>query len=100
MIRAVTIDLLKEVPHGVFEQNSPVVHTVFAEIRSVSMKEFYLAANDGIEPELIFRLTDYSDYNGEKLVRYDGDEWDVIRTYTPVDGQVIDITCKRKEKNA
>ncbi len=98
MVRATVVTLLTEVPHGVFESHSPSRTDVFAEIRSVSMKEFYLAANDGIEPEVVFRLTDYADYAGQKILEHDGVVYDIIRTYTS-DDMHIDLTCKRREKN-
>lgn len=100
MIRATTIVLLSEEPHGVFDTHTPTETEVFAEIQSVKMSEFYTALNDGIQPEYIFKLTDYSDYNGQKLIRYDGNLYDVVRTYTPVDGQTINITVKKHEVNA
>lgn len=99
MIRAVSIKLIGETPHGVFETITPTETEVMAEIRSVTMKEFYLAANDGIQPEAVFRLTDEADYHGEKLIEYDGVQYDVIRTYIGK-GQTIDITVKRKEINS
>lgn len=99
MVRATEITFYQENPHGVFESHNPTTRTVLAEIRSVGMKEFYLAHNDGIEPELVFRLTDYADYEGEKLVEFNGVMYDVIRAYVPVEGQTIDITVKRREKN-
>ncbi len=98
MIMATEITFLSELPHGVFESNTPTERTVFAELKSVGMKEFYLALNDGIEPENVFHLTDYADYDGEKIFRYNGEIWDVIRTY--IKGQGIDITARRREKNA
>lgn len=100
MIRATTITLLRERPHGVFDERIPFEREVFAEIRSVKMTEFYTALNDGIQPEYIFHLTDYADYNGEKTIRYNDMLYDVIRTYTPVNGQTIDITVRKKEINA
>lgn len=54
MIRADVITLLSETAHGVFESNTPTETTVFAEIQSVRQKEFYLALNDGIQPEYVF----------------------------------------------
>lgn len=99
MIRATTITLLGEAPHGVFEANTPSKTEVFAEVKSVKMSEFYTALNDGIQPEYIFTLTDYADYNGQKTIIYGGTYYDVVRTYTPVNGQTIDITVKRKEIN-
>lgn len=100
MIRATTITLLKEQPHGVFDSHTPTETEVFAEIRSVKMNEFYTALNDGIQPQFIFVLTDYSDYDDQKLIRYDGELYDVVRTYTPVNGQTIQITVKKHEVNA
>lgn len=99
MIRATTITLLTERPHGVFDPKLPFEKEVFAEIRSVKMSEFYTALNDGIQPEYIFHLTDYADYDGQKIIAFDGQLYDVVRTYTPVNGQTIDITVKKREIN-
>ena len=100
MIRADVITLLSETAHGVFESNTPTETTVFAEIQSVRQKEFYLALNDGIQPEYVFVLTDYADYNNQKLIRWNDILWDVVRTYTPVNGQTIELTVKKHEVNA
>ena len=100
MIRADVITLLTETAHGIFETNTPTETTVFAEIRSVKQSEFYKAMNDGIEPQYVFVLTDYADYGGQKLCKYNDVLYDVIRTYTPVDGQTIEITVKKHEVNA
>ena len=100
MIRADVITLLKESAHGIFEANTPTERTVFAEIQSVRQKEFYLAMNDGIQPQYTFVLTDYADYEGEKLCIYNDVLYDVIRTYTPVNGQTIELTVKKHEVNA
>ena len=100
MIRADVITLLSETAHGVFESNTPTETTVFAEIQSVRQKEFYLALNDGIQPEYVFVLTDYADYNDQKLIRWNDLLWDVVRTYTPVNGQTIELTVKKHEVNA
>lgn len=100
MIRADVITLLSETAHGVFESNTPTETTVFAEIQSVRQKEFYLALNDGIQPEYVFVLTDYADYNNQKLIRWNDLLWDVVRTYTPVNGQTIELTVKKHEVNA
>lgn len=100
MIRADVITLLSEEPHGVFDQNTPQETDVFAEIRSVRQKEFYLALNEGIQPTYVFVLTDYADYDDQKLIRYNDELYDVVRTYTPVDGQTIEITVRKHEVNA
>lgn len=95
MIRATTIDLINESPeaHGVFDYHTETTTTVFAEIRSVTRREFYEAMNANIIPELVFMLTDYSDYNGQKVFLFNGERWRVIRTYT--NGQTLEITAGR-----
>ena len=99
MIRAEQITLITEPAHGVFASHTDSESNVFAEIRSVKQSEYYKALNDGIEPQYVFVLTDYADYGGQKLIRFGGKLYDVIRTYTPVDGQTIEITVKKHEVN-
>lgn len=94
MIRAVTIDLIKDSAHGVFETPEDHAQTVFAEIRSVTRSEMYQALSAGLNPELIFRLADYADYGGERLIRYDGKFWRVLRTYTR--NQTIELTVQEE----
>ena len=50
-------------------------------LRSISRSEFYQAAATDYRPELVFILADYLDYNGETLVRYEGQYYRVIKTY-------------------
>jgi len=100
VIRATTIDLVNESPeaHGVFDAPTETTTTVFAEIRSVSRREFYEAKSADIDPELVFVLTDYSDYNGQKVFLFNGERWRVIRTYT--NGQSLEITAGRATNDA
>lgn len=83
MVRATTITLLGETPaaHGVFDARTETQTTVFAEVMSVSQNEYYKARANGIEPELVFMLTDYGDYSGQKVFLYNGVRMRVIRTY-------------------
>lgn len=96
MIRADVITLVAESPaaHGVFEAVTDAELEVFAEIRSVSRAEAYAAKSAGLEPEYIFRLTDYGDYNGQRKVVWNSQDWRVIRTY--VDGQAIELTVQKE----
>ena len=83
MIRATTITLIGEDPkaHGVFDAPDNVENEVFAEVMSASQNEFYKARENGLAPELVFRLTDYEDYDGQKVFVYDEERWRVIRTF-------------------
>lgn len=96
MIRAEVIKLITENPeaHGVFETPDDAAEQVFAEIRSVTRSESYLAKSAGLDPEYIFRLTDYADYNGQRKCIWNGVPYRIIRTY--VDGQSIELTVEKE----
>ena len=67
------------------EYGYPVVNTtereVFAEVRSVGMREKYEALQAGLNPELTFVLADYYDYENESEILYEGEPYYVLRTY-------------------
>ena len=67
------------------------VRQVFCRVVSVGAKEFYQAAATGLKPEIKFVLADYLDYKGEKIVRYEGGVFHVLRTYR--NGQELELTC-------
>lgn len=52
-----------------------------ATLRSIGQSEFYQAHAAGYKPELKFVLADYLDYNGEDLIKYDGNLYRVLRTF-------------------
>lgn len=54
---------------------------VFAQVKSIGMKETYQALSVGLKPELIFILADYYDYENQKAIEYEGERYSVIRTY-------------------
>lgn len=54
---------------------------VFCQIYGVTRNEFYSAAVANLHPEITARLSDYADYAGQKLARYNGVLYSVIRTY-------------------
>lgn len=99
MERMTTIDLIAENPqaHGVYEQFAAAPRTVMAEVRSITMREFYTAKAAGITPEIVFVLADYAEYGGEKLIDYNDQRYRVVRTY--VTGQTIEIYAEREEVN-
>lgn len=57
------------------------VREVFAQERSVGMKESYAAYAVGLKPEKTFVLADYYDYQGEQTVEHAGERYRVLRTY-------------------
>ena len=53
---------------------------IYCDVSSVSMSEWFEGGRNGLNPEL--RLTMFSgDYNGEKLIEYNGTEYSIYRTY-------------------
>lgn len=54
---------------------------VLCQVFSVTRNEFYSAATAGMHPDLTVRLSDFMDYEGEQLARFEGGMYSVIRTY-------------------
>lgn len=72
---------------------------VFAEVNSVSRSEFYSASMANIRPSIVFVLADYYDYDDERMIRYRGKTYDVIRTYRSKDSTELEITAEMREKD-
>ena len=67
----------------------------FCEVKSIGMSEFYQANAEGFKPELKFVIADYLDYNNEKIVNYDGRDYEVIRTFRSQSNS-LEITVQRQ----
>lgn len=81
-----------------FDENADLVtketrREVFAQLGNIGMREFYAANASDFHPEAKFILTDYFDYEGEKLVEYNGELFRVLRTYR--NGQELELTVER-----
>ena len=91
------ITLIKQT-RGVDDYGDPEItetaRDVFAKMGSIGQKEFYQAHAVGLQPEIKFVLADYLDYEGEKLVQYEGQRYRVLRTYRK--GQELEITVFRE----
>lgn len=96
MVRAESIKLIAPEERGVFETASTTGTDVYCRVRSVRMNEYYKAKDEGLEPEYVFVLPYYRDYNGEQFVDYNGVRYRVIRTY--VDSMTCELTVERAEK--
>ena len=67
---------------------------IFCRVRSVSKSEFYQAAQSQLHPEIVFVITHKADYDGETIVEYKDELYDVLRTYWK--GDVIELTAARR----
>ena len=74
--------------------NTPTETDVFCRVRSVSRSEFYQAAQTELHPEIVFVITHKGDYNGQTLVRYRDELYDVLRTYWR--GDAVELTAARR----
>ena len=99
MMRADVITLVGEDPrsHGLYDDFTPTNTEVFAEVRSVGMRESYEAMSVGMHPEIEFRLNNEADYDGQRQVIWRNVTYKVIRTYVSGDG--IELTCERYTGN-
>lgn len=74
---------------------------VLCEVESVTRNEFYNAAKVDMQPEIVFVINRY-DYEGQSELEYEGNLYDVIRSYkpnhrnnpTPMDIDRLELVCK------
>ena len=100
MIKDDVLYLISEDPaaHGVFDEPVETRRMVYCTVSSVGRNEFYRAREYGLEPELVFILSDQIEYQGEKLAVYHGKRYQIIRTY--VSGSSIELTCEEAKVDA
>lgn len=67
--------------------------------RSVYNSEFYNAAQVGLHPSIVLQLSNRADYKGEKLVEFEGELYDVIRTDWVAQRDGIALTLQRRVGN-
>ena len=65
--------------YGVWEETL-TARDVFCQVDSVTRSEFFEGGRNGLNPE--YRMTVFfGDYEGEKLLKYNGNTYSVYRTY-------------------
>ena len=96
-----SVATLKGVPVSTYDTygNEVITYTdktVFVEPRGVYNAEFYNAAQLGLHPSITFYLTDREDYNGEKLIEWNGTMYDIIRTDWNAQRDGISLICEER----
>ena len=76
-----------------------VKRTVFVQPRGVYASEFYNAAQLGLKPSLTLYMTDRNDYQGEKVLEFDGKEYSVIRVDWNAQRDGISLICEERVRN-
>ena len=100
MTLADVIDLVTEnrTGHGVHEAVMDSERTVMCTVESVRRSEYYNALNAGFQPEYVFKLALANDYQNERIVKFHGQKFRVVRTYL-TDDDGIEITVERSDEN-
>lgn len=75
------------------ETESITDKVVFAKVKSVGMKEKYMAMELGFNPEIVFVIPDYYDYNNEEFIKHESTTYKVMRTFRS--GRELEIVCQR-----
>ena len=72
---------------------------VFVQPRGVYNAEFYNAAQAGLHPSITFELTNKDDYNGEKVIEWEGKDYNIIRTDWAAQRDAIRLICEERIHN-
>lgn len=68
--------------------------TVLCEVRSVYASDFFAAAHAGLRPAAVLILSNFADYEGERVVKVGDDTFTVIRRYR--DGDRLELTLEER----
>lgn len=78
----------------------PEIETeIFVKPRGVYRSEFYNAAQLGLKPSITFEISNRADYNGEKVLSFEGRKYSVIRTDWSADRDKISLICEERVEN-
>lgn len=72
---------------------------VFVQPRGVYSSEFYNAAQAGLKPSITLMLTNREDYDNQKIVEYEGKDYDVIRVDWSAQRDGISLVCEERVNN-
>lgn len=72
---------------------------VFVQPRGVYQSEFYNAAQLGLKPSLTLFLSNREDYEGQKVLDFEGTEYNVIRVDWNAQRDGISLICEERVGN-
>lgn len=82
---------------GFETRNQAAGREVCAEQGGIGRSEFYKAAAVGMIPEVAFTVSE-ADYRKERLIRFDGKLYRVIRSY-PLPNRKVELVCQGEAPN-
>ena len=78
------------------EEITPELTEVFVQPRGVYQSEYYNAAQNGLKPSLALFIANKEDYDGQKVVVYEGREYSVIRVDWSAQRDGISLICEER----
>lgn len=72
---------------------------VYVQPRGVYQAEFYNAAQAGLHPSITLMLANREDYSGEKVVEFEGKDYNVIRVDWTAQRDSISLICEERVHN-
>ncbi len=69
---------------------------VYVQPRGVYQSEFYNASQLGLKPSLTLYIANKADYNGQKVLTYEGAEYTVIRVDWSAQRDGIYLICEER----
>lgn len=78
------------------ERFEVIEREVYVLPRGVYQSEFYNAAQIGLKPSLTLFIANKEDYHGEKVLTYDGRDYDVIRVDWSAQRDGISLVCEER----
>ena len=79
--------------YGVWVENT-VSRDVFCQVDSVTRSEFFEGGRNGLNPEFRMKMF-FGDYNGEKLLVYNGQTYSIYRTFQG-NTDIVELYVERK----
>lgn len=76
-----------------------ITTTVFVQPRGVYQSEFYNAAQLGLKPSVTLTLSNREDYNGQKVLEFEGKSYNVIRVDWTAQRDEISLICEERVGN-
>ena len=81
------------------EVESITTTDVFVQPRSVYNAEFYNAAQLGLHPSITFVIANRADYDGQKVIEWEGQDYNIIRTDWNAQRDGISLICEERVHN-
>ena len=69
---------------------------VYVQPRGVYSNEFYNAAQVGLKPSVTLVISNTEDYNGQKILTFQGRDYDVIRVDWSAQRDAISLVCEER----